>query len=136
MLFVGEKLLLVKYRDSRGEFFACVGGGQETGETMRENLLRECREEIGCEPEIGDMLFTRETEFTLEPTEERVHQIEHFFLCRLPEETELHEGEKTDATALGTELFFVDELDSLRLYPEALPRMIKNNFSERYVYEL
>lgn len=136
VLFVGEKLLLIKYRDSAGEYYACVGGGQETGESMRENLLRECREEIGCEPEIGDMLFTRETEFILEPIGEPVHQIEHYFLCRLPDGTKICEGSSPDLTAAGFGLFSVDELESVRLFPDTLPRLIKNNFSERYICEL
>ena len=63
VIFVGEKLLLIRYRDGEGEFYVCVGGGQNAGETMRENLRRECREEIGCEVEPGEMLFTREVRF-------------------------------------------------------------------------
>lgn len=34
MIFVGEKLLLIRYRDGEGEFYVCVGGGQNTGERV------------------------------------------------------------------------------------------------------
>ena len=42
---------------ARGLLWEFVGGKVEPGETKREALARECREEIGVEVEAGDVYF-------------------------------------------------------------------------------
>jgi len=128
--------LLIRYHDSEGEFYVCVGGGQNAGESMYENLRRECREEIGCEVEIGEMLFTREVKFFDEPGGVEIHQIEHYFSCCLTEGERIHEGEAPDLTSDGFVLVTLDELKRLRVFPLRLAELIENGFSERYVCEL
>ena len=136
MIFVGEKLLLIRYRDGEGEFYVCVGGGQNVGESMHENLRRECREEIGCEVEIGEMLFTREVKFTNEFDGTEIHQIEHYFECRLAEGEQLREGNVPDPMSDGFALVTLDELQNLRVFPSRLAELIADGFSERYICEL
>ena len=135
VIFVGEKLLLIRYRDGEGEFYVCVGGGQNAGESMRENLRRECREEIGCGVEIGEMLFTREVKFS-DLDGEEIHQIEHYFACRLAEGEQLREGSVPDPMSDGFALVTLDELKKLRVFPSRLAELIENGFSERYICEL
>lgn len=36
------------------------GGGQEPGETLKEAVIRECREEIGVKVEVNELLFVSE----------------------------------------------------------------------------
>lgn len=136
MIFVGERLLLIRYHDREGEFYVCVGGGQNVGESMRENLRRECREEIGCEVKIGDMLFTREVKFTDEPSSREIHQIEHYFSCELASGEQIGEGSAPDLTSDGFALVTVGELKKLRVFPQRLAELIENGFSERYICEL
>lgn len=136
VIFVGDKLLLIRYHDNDGEFYVCVGGGQNAGERMHENLRRECREEIGCEVEIGEMLFTRETKFISEYNGEEIHQIEHYFSCGLAVGEQIHEGSAPDLTADGFVLVTLDELKGLRVFPSRLAELIENGFSERYICEL
>lgn len=136
MIFVGEKLLLIRYHDGDGEFYVCVGGGQNAGESMHENLRRECREEIGCEVEIGEMLFTRETKFISEYNGEEIHQVEHYFSCKLADGERVREGSAPDLTADGFILAATDELKNLRVFPSKLAELIENGFSERYLCEL
>ena len=136
MIFVGEKLLLIRYHDGEGEFYVCVGGGQNVGESMHENLRRECREEIGCEVEIGEMLFTREVRIINDADGLETHQIEHYFSCKLAEGEQIHEGSAPDLTADGVALVTADELKSLRVFPSKLAELIENGFSERYICEL
>ena len=50
-----EKLLTIKGIDDRGDFYLLPGGGQRPGETMIQALQRECREEINCQVEVGDI---------------------------------------------------------------------------------
>lgn len=136
VVFVEDKLLLIRYHDAEGEFYVCVGGGQNTGESMHENLRRECREEIGCEVEIGEMLFTRETKFISEFDGEEIHQIEHYFSCKLADGEQVREGSTPDITADGFVLATLDELKKLRVFPSKLAELIETDFSERYICEL
>lgn len=135
VIFVGDKLLLIRYHDSEGEFYVCVGGGQNVGESMHENLRRECREEIGCEVEIGEMLFTREVRF-INDDNMPTHQIEHYFSCGLAEGGRIREGELPDLTADGFALVTLGELKGMRVFPSRLAELIENGFSERYICEL
>ncbi|MDE6731447.1 MAG: NUDIX domain-containing protein [Oscillospiraceae bacterium] len=135
VIFVGDKLLLIRYHDNDGEFYVCVGGGQNAGERMHENLRRECREEIGCEVEIGEMLFTREVRF-INDNNVPTHQIEHYFSCGLAEGERIREGEQPDRTADGYVLVTLNELKKLRVFPSRLAELIENGFSERYICEL
>lgn len=136
VIFVGEKLLLIRYRDGEGEFYVCVGGGQNVGESMLENLRRECREEIGCEVEIGEMLFTREVRFKNEFDGTEIHQIEHYFECRIADGEQIHEGSVPDPMSEGFVLVTLDELKTLRVFPSRLAELIEGDFSERYICEL
>ena len=136
VIFVGEKLLLIRYRDGEGEFYVCVGGGQNVGESMLENLRRECREEIGCEVEIGEMLFTREVRFINENDGTEIHQIEHYFSCRIAEGEQIREGGVPDPMSDGFALVTLDELKNLRVFPSRLAELIGGGASERYICEL
>lgn len=136
VIFVENKLLLIRYHDSEGEFYVCVGGGQNVGESMVENLRRECREEIGCYVEIGELLFTREVKFINEPDGTETHQIEHYFSCSLAEGEHVREGSAPDLTADGFVLVTTNELKKLRVFPSRLAELIENGFSERYICEL
>lgn len=136
VIFAENKLLLIRYHDNEGEFYVCVGGGQNVGESMHENLRRECREEIGCEVEIGEMLFTRETKFISEYNGKEIHQIEHYFSCKLDSGEYVREGIAPDLTADGFVWVTLEELKKLRVFPSKFPELIENNFTERYICDL
>ena len=54
------KLLTIQMRDSSGIFYILPGGGQQHGETLKESLVRECKEEIGALVTVGELLYIRE----------------------------------------------------------------------------
>ena len=49
-------LVQVKQSDTGARYLTLPGGRQETGESMQECLRRECFEEIGTVPEVGENL--------------------------------------------------------------------------------
>ncbi|WP_246521350.1 NUDIX domain-containing protein [Ornithinibacillus massiliensis] len=51
------KLLTVKKYDYNKFMNILPGGGQEPGETLKEAVIRECREEIGVKVEVNELLF-------------------------------------------------------------------------------
>lgn len=54
------RLLFTKNKDDSGVIYSLLGGGQESGESIHEALIRECMEEISAAIEIGDILFVRD----------------------------------------------------------------------------
>lgn len=80
------KVLLVGSRHNQKLF--PPGGGVETGEPMREALLREVKEETGLEVEIQKFVDFKETFFYYDPLDAALHNFAFFFLCR-PKHTDL-----------------------------------------------
>ena len=117
------RILVTENRDDQGTFYLLPGGGQVHGETLAQALLRECREEIGAEVDVGDLLFARDYvgghhEFAA--TESGVHQVELYFLCRLAFGTAPTAGDAPDVWQTGVRWVSIEELDGVRLYPAAL----------------
>ncbi len=55
------QVALVEFRDAnKGVHYDLPGGGLEPHETLHEGVRRECREEIGCEVEVGRLLLVTE----------------------------------------------------------------------------
>lgn len=115
-----NKILLCKYKDKDGIFYACVGGGQEVFEDMHSALRRECREEINSEINIGEMVFVSDLflDFDSDSDDsERIHQIEHFFKCTVINSEKICVGHKPDHCSIGIEWVSIEKLKEIRIYP-------------------
>ncbi|MCG8517680.1 NUDIX domain-containing protein [Marinobacter sp. CA1] len=105
-------LLLRKFSEERGEYFALPGGGQETGETLEQTIARECREEIGTEVALRDLIWVADY-FRCRSTQR--HLIEMVFLCEVPEHYSPHNGHHPDKHQQEVVWLHRDELASHRL---------------------
>ncbi len=75
---VEDRLLLINHSGlADGSFWAPPGGGMEFGQSAKENLIREFKEETGLEVEVGTLLFV--TELVRVP----LHAVELFFSVKL-----------------------------------------------------
>lgn len=63
VVFEGDKIALIKV--NRDGYHKLPGGGLEKGETMEEGLVREIKEEIGCDSKVGKE-FMQITEYRKE----------------------------------------------------------------------
>jgi ADP-ribose pyrophosphatase YjhB (NUDIX family) len=117
------RLLTSHLLDSVGDWYTLPGGGQHHGETLTEAVLRECREEIGVEVDVHELLFIREYiaqhhEFAnFEPD---VHQVEFMFRCSLLHGAEPGLGLEPDTQQIGIAWLPLARLHDYRLYPLAL----------------
>jgi 8-oxo-dGTP diphosphatase len=114
------KLLVIRYRDKDGDYYALPGGSQRHGESLTEAVVREVAEETGAIARAGALRFVRECRGSPEsrsiPAE--LHQIELFFDCELVSDdgraTELDPGQD-EALWLS-----IAELRSRCFFPPAL----------------
>lgn len=102
-----------KARNERG-LWECPGGSVEFGETLRDALVREMREEFGVTLEVGELLTV--TDHIL--PEEGQHWVSPSYICRIAEGTPvILEPEK--CAAIGW--FALDEL------PDAITQVSRHD---------
>lgn len=132
------KLLAIKMRDRTGIFYILPGGGQRHGETLREGLMRECREEIGTEVEVGDLLYVREyigRNHEFRRSHHAFHQVENVFRCTLPDPDGIGPGSEHDKKQIGIEWLPLADLAQTRLLPEVIkPYFTRDGFEIRTNY--
>ncbi|MCG3179309.1 MAG: hypothetical protein BIFFINMI_01643 [Phycisphaerae bacterium] len=134
----GDRVLVVEYRDSRGEAFYAVPGGAVTpGEPLSEVVRRECLEETGAQVQVGDALFV--CEFTVGPDplwdpNEAIHQVEIHFDCRVTGGGQPEPGRHPDQGQTGVRWMSVAELRKVRFYPAKALELIDSPVGDRPVY--
>ncbi len=121
------KVLVTVNEDPLGEFLLLPGGGQRFGETMVEALQRECREELGCEVIVGEMVGARDyigSHHEFAEQDGRFHQVEIMFTCQLVPGCQPHMGplgdDEGDWAQTGIEWVPLAELPHRRIYPSVL----------------
>lgn len=123
-------LLLRKAGYPDGERFALPGGGQDPGETLQQALLRECREEIGTEVLIHDLIHVadyfkpRDTD----PPSMR-HLVELLFRCEVPDSYVPVNGDHPDKHQVEVVWIHLDSLPDLPLFPRSLAAYLGRRYA-------
>ncbi len=115
------RILLPLHRDEEGLYYILPGGGQEPGETLAQALVRECREELGVDVTVGELLGARDyiaAHHELAATDD-AHQVELMFRCTFAGGTP-GSGTALDERQIGTEWVELAALDRVRFYPRRL----------------
>lgn len=123
LIIHNRKLLTIKMRDKTGIFYILPGGGQQHGETLHVSLKRECREEIGAEVEVGDLLYVREyigKNHEFRQAHHAFHQVENVFRCHLKSPDLLGTGSEHDKKQIGVEWIPLEHLSEYRILPEVI----------------
>jgi len=129
IIIENNQLLLTKNQDEQGFYYIFPGGGQEKGEDLKAAVNRECKEELGCEVEVGDIVYIREyigKNHSFAEWDHDVHQVEFYFECRIKDPVETFMGTNPDNAQVGVEWIGLDKLSELRIYPSKLSERIKN----------
>ena len=118
---VDDKILLIQHYKNNKKYWLIPGGGNDWGETAKEALIREYKEETNMDIEVDEFLFFSETIY---PNKER-HILNLFF--------RIHRNEKNDSIiklgdeAVLTDLKFVtkEELKKMTVYPNIKENLLK-----------
>jgi 8-oxo-dGTP diphosphatase len=119
-------ILLPKHRDDQGVYFILPGGGQEPGETLVAALQRECREELGVDVTVGELVGARDYigrhhEFA---ATDDAHQVELIFRCTVVAGAAPRLGSTPDAHQIGVEWVRLTDLAAVRFYPRRLADLL------------
>ena len=92
------------------EYYSLPGGGQEKGESLEENVIRELKEEFNVDIKIIDYLGKKESD----------NYIEHFFYCTIINGITKLSGEELERNCQDNyyELRYIDinEIDKIDIF--------------------
>ncbi|MGM9972444.1 MAG: NUDIX domain-containing protein [Clostridiaceae bacterium] len=114
------KMLASKINDNGFIFYIMPGGGQESGETLEEAVIREVKEEFGF------IVEPKSLEFVIEGVRgESFHRVDLVFLCEYI--SEIHGAEIiSDCNQIGYDWLPIENLINEPLYPSKLREQIMN----------
>jgi len=105
----GDRVLLARHVKNARTSYLLPGGGLETGETAREALARELREEASVASSIGDLVYVVEARA---PSGSK-HLVQLVFSTDIEGEV----GASTDSRVAACEWHDVESLRTLDLHP-------------------
>lgn len=137
VIIQNERVLLTKNVDQEGFYYLFPGGGQEKFEELKDAVVRECIEEIGCQVEVKDIIFIREyigKNHQFADSDADIHQVEFYFECVMDSQEEVSNGHNPDETQVGVEWIELSRLHEMRVYPYDLVKPITEGITTpRYI---
>jgi 8-oxo-dGTP diphosphatase len=114
-----EAVLLVEFQDEYGLHYNLPAGGVEPGESVKEAVQREAREEASVEVEVGPLAFVYEYAPHLNDHKygKAPHGLSLMFDCTLKEGAVPKLSDKPDENQTGAKWIPIRELDNIVLYP-------------------
>lgn len=114
------KMLAIKLKDEKEEWYIMPGGGQEAEECLPQSVCREVAEELGICVDVKDLVFVIEGLHG-----ESFHRVDLVFLCEYKGiiENAVLQG---DTNQVGYDWLDIKTLNTTPLYPSKLRRQIMN----------
>lgn len=128
-IIIKDNQLLVESVDyGRGRYCKLPGGGHEWGETIKETIIRECKEELNVEVKPLRLVLVRdyiaknhEQSFDLDC----FHLEELMFECEVDDFSTLSNGYEPDSNEQKIKWIKLDDLAASDFYPKAIIPYLK-----------
>lgn len=130
IIMKNDSVLLVQMQNDDGEFFILPGGGQVHGETLVQAVKRECMEELGIEISVGRLVYTREyigKNHQFDSRHNNFHQIEHVFICKILNDTQLGNGHEVDKKQTGYRWIKIDKMSQYKVLPTSIKSLLQTD---------
>ena len=113
-----NKVLLIAHKKGRDEYWLVPGGGIDYGESARDALIREMKEELSADVSVNDLVFSCDS---IDPSGAR-HVLNLFFLCDSGS-SGLKIGD--DPRLSRFNYFSAEELSSLTIHPPCGEQLVR-----------
>ncbi|TYS68295.1 NUDIX domain-containing protein [Sutcliffiella horikoshii] len=111
-------ILLIEFNDENGLHYNLPAGGTEPGETVKEAVKREAKEEASIDVEVGTLAFVYEYAPHLNNNKYGdTHSLGLMFECNIKEDCIPGMPAKPDPNQTGVKWIPLTELDKVILYP-------------------
>lgn len=126
IIIVNQEVLL--QRSVERDEFALPGGHIEVGETAKQSLVRELKEEAGLDIKVGKLVYVNENFF--EQGDQEFHEIGLYFLADIQGEP----PRKVESLESHIDFWFIglDGLAQIDLYPSFLKTVLPEDASSRF----
>ncbi len=126
-LIISKNRILLQKKCHEGIISYCLpGGGQKTGESLVESLVRECLEEIGTEVSISRLAYiTERLRNTTQQEADKRHIVEHIFECTVSAHYEAQNGPHPDKHQVDVEWIAIEQAKELSIAPAHLRNYLR-----------
>ncbi len=125
LIIENDAVLLIEYDDENGLHYNIPGGGVEAGESIKEAVIREAKEEADIVVEVGPLILVYEYAPHLADNEfGPLHQVNFIFHCYRSSKTVAQMPETPDPHQTAVKWVPLTKLLDVMLYPEISPKII------------
>ncbi len=124
----GRLLLVNAYPGGRSDLWCAPGGGVMPGTSLPENLIREVAEETGLNITVGPLALVNE----FHDPKTGFHQVDLFFRCGLTGGSLDQRWRDPGRVVTHRRFFSRDEIATIRLKPDSLPRIAFGSASHAF----
>lgn len=118
LIIQNGSILLIEFNDENGLHYNLPAGGAEPGETIKEAVKREAKEEASIDVEVGPLAFVYEYAPHLNNNKYgKTHSLGLMFECNIKEGCKPRLPADPDTNQTGVEWIPLTELDKVILYP-------------------
>ncbi|MGD7051486.1 NUDIX domain-containing protein [Sutcliffiella horikoshii] len=118
LIIQNASILLIEFNDENGLHYNLPAGGTEPGETLKEAVKREAKEEASIDVEVGSLAFVYEYAPHLNNNKYGgTHSLGLMFECNVPESCIPRLPANPDPNQTGVKWIPLTELDKVILYP-------------------
>jgi ADP-ribose pyrophosphatase YjhB (NUDIX family) len=125
LITAGDHVLCMRKEAAGQSYLSLPGGTQEPGELLEETLLRECREELGAQVEVGELAFICPHRVSMSRSDAaNSERLEFVFCCHLLEPYTPANGPNPDRHQREVLWLPIDDTEQQPCMPPQLPEAL------------